>query len=333
VRTRATRAACAATLGLLWVTLGVAGPAASSPYIDVSQVETLAVTHRTVVDLDGPAQALRVFHARPVEPAWIGEATAWVIEPAFDPAGAEWQPAPEGGSYWRWERFDLAPGKHEFESRFDLVTARRELRTDRLHVRWEEIAQVADEIPPSQRGERLDVPATLREVARKVRDDYASPLDAIVALTRWIDDNIEYDAGVRYDTSDLAAIVDGRKGHCGHRFNVFKGLCQELGIPVGRAVGFNLRNKSGLWNGREDWNRHTWAEVRLPHVGWVEVEPAESRTPFAIPRTYVKNPPELQSSSVWIQRDGQWSRYRSSLDTIRVEPAARRPATAAQEMR
>jgi transglutaminase-like putative cysteine protease len=304
-------------IGLLLVSAGCS--AARSSYVDVSQVVTYRLTHRTRIEFTSPVEVLRVYHARPIQPTWMSSNTLWISEPTLMPPDAVWQPAQKGGSWWRWERNGVEPGVHVFETRFDVTTAHRALRTGRLQLTWDEVADAAHDVPDGQRAKPVNVPEPLRRVARDIRARHTDPVEAVRAVTAWIAANIAYSVDVDYGTNDLGSIVRGRKGWCGHRLTVFQALSQELLIPARAAIGFNARNQEGFWDGRSDWNRHAWAEIRLPRVGWVEVEPSDPRAPFAIPPTYIKNPPELQSHAVWVRRGGRWGGHKKYHNTIRVE--------------
>ena len=52
-------------------------------------------------------------------------------------------------------------------------------------------------------------------------------------------------------------------------------------------------------------NAHVWAEVYLPHVGWVEVEPSGSDKCFNIPANYVQNNSDFQNYAVWVDEEGK----------------------------
>ena len=57
---------------------------------------------------------------------------------------------------------------------------------------------------------------------------------------------------------------------------------------------------------RNDYtNGHVWAEVFLPDIGWIEVEPYGGDKCFTVPATYVQNNTSFQNCSVWIMEQGQ----------------------------
>ena len=73
-------------IGLLLVSAGCS--AARSSYVDVSQVVTYRLTHRTRIEFTSPVEVLRVYHARPIQPTWMSSNTLWISEPTLMPPDA-----------------------------------------------------------------------------------------------------------------------------------------------------------------------------------------------------------------------------------------------------
>ena len=64
--------------------------------------------------------------------------------------------------------------------------------------------------------------------------------------------------------------------------------------------------KSELQKVRADYtNIHTWAEVFLPGVGWVEVDSNLGDKAFALPATHIQNNRWFQNYGIWMREDGK----------------------------
>jgi hypothetical protein len=89
---------------------------------------------------------------------------------------------------------------------------------------------------------------------------------------------------------------------------VFGALCNAANIQCRAVKGLNLYFASGNSDvdlTRNDYtNGHVWAEVFLPDVGWVEVDPGGGDKCFSIPPSYIQNNTSFQNYSVWVTEQG-----------------------------
>lgn len=319
----ASRWRCARGLALaLAAAAAAAGPVAAEPAsrIVVGKTHRLRVTHATRVRIEEGTTGLTVTHAKPLERTWPGlKAPLAVGTPTLLPAGGrEIRTRTEGGQAWTWEVAAPPLGEQEYVSTFELVSADRELKTAGLVIRWTDLPP--DPAEAMQGQPALPVAnALVREAVAKVRKKSKDVIDGLTAFTQWVGQNVAYTPGVPYATDDLEAICRGRGGNCGHRATVFLAMCQAAGIPARRVVGLALLNQP-RGAGADDGNRHVWAQVHLPTLGWVEIEPAPHGSPFAIPHTFVMCPFDLQARFVSaVAKSGERVVPLVS-DTVRMEP-------------
>ncbi len=305
-------------VGLL---VGAPSPSRAEPpsRVRLGKVHRLRVTHTTRVTVEAGLARLRVWQAQPRARTWPGSEAPWVPQAAtFSPTAATERPTKaEGGLAWVWDLPQPEAGSLALVSRFEVLSADRDLDTAGLTIRWKELEAGAGEAPEAAPDLPEPTPRLL-EVHQGLRKKAKDVLEAVVAFTRWIRSHVVHRGGVSYGIRDLDAILAGGAGHCGHRATVFLALCRASGIPARRVVGYSLDGAPGLLDGREDPNRHVWAEVRLPGLGWVEVEPAPTGSPFAIPYTRVMTPADLQSCFVEAVGPGGASRRPPYEDTLAV---------------
>jgi transglutaminase-like putative cysteine protease len=262
----------------------------------IGKVHRLRVTHTTRVRIEADTTRLDLWHAKPQDRDWPGIKAPLAVEKvSFTPTGATELPTrSEGGLAWRWRVPDPAAGETDYVSTFELLSADRDLKTSGLEIRW---ADLPKDMTESMKGlPALPTPnERVREAYASIRKKAKDVIDAVTAITQWINANIAYTPAVTYATDNLEAICRGGGGHCGHRATVFLAFCQAAGIPARRVVGYALINKPAGATGTDDSNRHVWAQVNLPGLGWVEVEPAPHGSPFAISYQFVMCPFDLQA--------------------------------------
>lgn len=297
---------------------GTAAGADGKSRVRVGKVHRLRVTHSTKVTVEAGTARLQVWQAKPRARTWPGLADPFAVTNAtFAPKGAEEVAThAEGGVAWKWDVRGPTPGALDFVTTFDLPSADRDLDTAGLTIRWKDVEAGAAEAMKGQPALPTPTPKLL-EVFRDLRKKSKDVVGTIEAFAQWIRAHVTHRGNVAYRIDDIDAILAGGAGHCGHRATIFLALCQAAGLPARKVVGHSLDNATGLLDGHDDPNRHVWAEVHLPDLGWVEVEPSPTGSPFAIPFTRIVNPADLQSCFVEAVTESGKSRRAAYEDTIR----------------
>ena len=280
----------------------------------ISETIEYRLKHTTTFHLPILPDFLWVYHARPVDRYFGDPAQLFQIRNIqIIPDNAVIENSPTGlGSWWIWKFEPPDSLDYTIISQFVIPTVDRWLDTIDLTITWEQI----DQIPASIHEDDYEtyslfyegqvIPDLFVQKAMGVRNSTTNVIDAIIEFTTWIVSETEYTVGYSYPFNDLNAISEHMAGDCGTRFSILYALCKTAGIPIRLAWGFNVCNALGLFDGRNSWNHHAWAEIYLPEIGWTEVEPA-STTPFFINNTYIRNDTRCQSFVVWYWMDGEWS--------------------------
>jgi transglutaminase-like putative cysteine protease len=254
---------------------------------------------------------IRVWHALPTVRPWTEPSAEFGASDVKYSDGGEKQYEQEQRShhiFWNANE-SLKPGSQvEFTSQFTVKSFDRNYFPLKSTVKW----QIYNDPLVDSEGQAVDLP-TIRvepqvtEIAATFRKR-ASPAQAIVAMAEWLQQNIRYDASVQHRPQDVSVTLAARKGHCAHYFALAQQFCTALGIPSRQVFGMNLSDPTGygaLSKVRGDYcNIHTWGEVFLPGVGWVEFEPATGKKTFSIGSNYIQNNPWFQNYSVWIRKNG-----------------------------
>ena len=194
------------------------------------------------------------------------------------------------------------------------MSASREFMPGSVRVTWEQMEAPRLDKADEEISAATDEMIKLVETARK----RPNPMMAVPLFVQWINKTITYDEKVGYPYTDIHSIIQNQRGHCGHRSTAFQLLCKMAGIKSRTASGFQMSKREGLWDGRGDWNRHTWVEIEVPGVGWVEVEPGapiKGKSPYFIPATYLQNK-YVQSAMIWSKSGNRWQRGAFDRDTI-----------------
>jgi len=105
-------------------------------------------------------------------------------------------------------------------------------------------------------------------IARELK--VVNPVKTVRNILKWMNGNFQY-ALIIPPALPASRSLAQRRGECAANAMVFTGLCHSAGIPA-RVVWGLVRDgpglpRSGVMTG------HVWAEVHLPEVGWVPVEP------------------------------------------------------------
>lgn len=101
-----------------------------------------------------------------------------------------------------------------------------------------------------------------RDLALEIIGNTTSTLEAIVKLTTWVNNHVEYEFNNDIRTSK--EVLEERKGACTEYANLYASLARSVGIPT--------RIVAGVTNTGTRWVRHAWAESLVGDT-WVPVDP------------------------------------------------------------
>jgi transglutaminase-like putative cysteine protease len=312
------------TRGLLVATcvvalLAVAGPLrgqtpdavkTSKPTVFVVEMTTTFVVPAGNDTID----QVRVYHALPTSRPWTpATAKHGASKLTFTPKAAEELTHEEtGGRYLLWtvDGKQKAGTKLTFKSSMTVSSPDRSLTLKAVKTTWKDYEK-----------EPKDKTAVVNPaVAKKVHPDLAKvagdlkaklpPAEAVPAMCKWIQDNLKYDASVTFTPADMDSIMKQKCGHCGHQAAVLEQLTASAGIPIRTVWGMNLYAEDGrtseLQKVRADYtNIHTWGEVYLPGVGWVEVDAGLGDKAFNLPARQIQNNRWFQNYSIWMREAGK----------------------------
>lgn len=256
---------------------------------------------------------VRVYHALPTRRAWgPAKAKHGATKLAFSPkTAAERFHGATKSRYLLWAiNGQQKPGtKLVFNSTFTVASPDRTLDLKAVKASWKDYTK-----PPKDKTAIVDpevaraVHPELAKVAAKFKADL-SPAEAVQAMCKWIVDNFTYNASATFAASDVESIVKSKCGHCGHQATLLRQLTAGAGIPIRTVWGMNLYAPDGrmseLQKIRADYtNIHTWAEVYLRGIGWVEVDPSLGSNAFSLPAHLIQNNRWFQNYSIWLREAG-----------------------------
>lgn len=255
---------------------------------------------------------LRVYHALPKIRPW-GKSTEGygATNLSFFPDSAKREHHTETDSHyllWTLEEKLRAGSKHTFTTKMEVRSANRDLSPSAAKIQWSDYQDTADSTPVVDADVLRKIPPELATVASRIKAKYP-PTESVRQICKWIVDTVKYDASVSYFSTDVEATIRNRRGHCGHQATVFQYLAAGVGIPMRPVWGMNLftpdGRKSPLQKVRSDYtNIHTWSEIYLPKVGWVEVDPGMGTKAFALPAHMIQNNAWFQNYAIWMREDG-----------------------------
>ncbi len=135
------------------------------------------------------------------------------------------------------------------------------------------------------------VPMRVRNLAREIVGDAATPYDKAVRIERWLRDNIAYDENLPAPPEGMEAsdyvLFEVRRAYCNYYATAMVMLLRSLGVPARVVVGYANGEPSGassdfenVWYAVRDRDSHMWVEVFFPEYGWVEFEPTPAQLPI-----------------------------------------------------
>lgn len=126
-----------------------------------------------------------------------------------------------------------------------------------------------------------EITARTRALARNITHDAPTQYDKVVAIQRWLADNLSYTLELE-EPGDREPVdfflFERKRGHCEYFASAFSVLARAVGIPVRQVNGF----LGGEWNEYQNYvavragDAHSWNEVFYPGLGgsgiWVTVD-------------------------------------------------------------
>lgn len=267
---------------------------------------------KVVIPAAGPAcKQVRVWHAVPTTRPWSKTTSiTGVTALSYLPKTGKLEPEKDGLSthvYFE-DNSQFRPNDvRYFQTEFYVFSSDRDFDPGSRAVSWSRYT-ANDHVGAEK------IPVVRAEVAAVVDQlkSNRNPVDFVIEASKWIRNELAYDAGVAYAPDDVASIMRNRRGHCGHQQAVFKQMCAHAGIPYKPVFGLFLHAPDGrdeLSNVRLDFaNAHTWCQVRFPEVGWVEVDPGAGANCFKIPSTLIQNNTGFENYALWVTERGRVSR-------------------------
>lgn len=103
----------------------------------------------------------------------------------------------------------------------------------------------------------------------------ADPLVDLLALSSALNDAFEYTPGATSVDSPIEDILTSRKGVCQDYTHVLVAIARSWGVPTRYVSGYLYvaETEPGAGGSAFGTATHSWAEMRLPGLGWVGVDP------------------------------------------------------------
>ncbi|MCX8175520.1 MAG: transglutaminase-like domain-containing protein [Candidatus Micrarchaeota archaeon] len=123
-------------------------------------------------------------------------------------------------------------------------------------------AEISRYVLPTSRTQSDD--GEIAALARKITADAEDPFEKVAKIAIWINENIEYDAGLVGQEKDALSALKERRGVCVEYSTLFAALARAAGIPTRYITGYAYSEKFAGWLG------HAWNEA---YIGkWVPVD-------------------------------------------------------------
>lgn len=93
--------------------------------------------------------------------------------------------------------------------------------------------------------------------------------DNLRALNHWVNDFLQFRAGVTDVNTTLEEVIKSRQGVCQDFTHLFCAFARKFRVPVRYVSGY-LHQGSGYYG---DSQMHAWAEAYIPEAGWTGFDP------------------------------------------------------------
>jgi transglutaminase-like putative cysteine protease len=126
------------------------------------------------------------------------------------------------------------------------------------------------------------LPDSVRQQAKAIAGDKATPYDKASAIEAWLRENVKYDdqtPAPPEDEDGVAYVLSVRRGYCDYYASAMAVMLRSLNVPARIAVGYaqgKYDEAAHVYRVTEK-DSHTWVEVFFPKYGWVEFEPTASQ--------------------------------------------------------
>jgi transglutaminase-like putative cysteine protease len=136
---------------------------------------------------------------------------------------------------------------------------------------------VTDRMPPSPSATRTEGSSTeLRELARQLSGDAATPLEALDRIARHLRTELRYDLQAPEAPEGVDPVVyflrESRRGFCVHFASALALLGRELGIPTRLVGGYSGGRQVGDLTIFDERHAHAWVEAYV-EGRWVTLDP------------------------------------------------------------
>jgi transglutaminase-like putative cysteine protease len=279
--------------------------ASRTDHITRRDEKTFRVTVTTTFQFpkNSPYTQVNVSHSLPVARPWSkGERRSSGRNIQFQPAWGRTQfDSKAESAFIDWlERVPRNGGSMTFQTTYETTSVTRELNPEASQkARW--------------RTRRVTkTPEMHPEIIEKAEEliQEPTPIEALTQFSQWLTERVRYDASLANSSVD-ETLLHGA-GHCGHRAGVLRQFCAAIGIPMRSIAGANLRHTDGgidrkLFKTKATYsNQHVWAELEIPGLGWVELEPAGKERAFQVPASYIQTRGLFQNFRVKLMENGKW---------------------------
>lgn len=303
------RAAAPRAIGIFLLCLLTASGhgSAENGHLDLSEETVYRVTVTTSFDFpaNNGTSRVQVSHALPVERPWsAGEHKSSGRNVQFRPEKGDLEyDRKSGASFITWEeRVPAKGGPMVFSTTYETTSVSRDVNAAAAEkAKWKS---------RRVRTEKDTHPEIVEQAKLLVAEP--TPLHALRKFSEWLDKRVAYDASV--PNKDVDDTMKNGAGHCGHRAAVLGQFAAAIGLGFRYIGGSILTHPDGaveeqLFKLNPTWsNTHTWVEMEIPGLGWVEVEPVGKDKIFAVPAKYVQTRGNFQNYDVRLMRGGRWVR-------------------------
>lgn len=148
--------------------------------------------------------------------------------------------------------------------------------------------QIPDPIKERYTKLPADLPDRVRNLAEEIAGDEATIAGKAEAIDQWLSKNTKYLLDIPPQPRGTDAVdyflFEDRRGYCEQIASAMAVMLRSLGVPTRLATGYDPGERnvfSGFYEVRAEM-AHSWVEVWMPAMGWVQYDPTSS-VPLANP--------------------------------------------------